>query len=177
MTKIYLSHGFLLAIFLSLIIMSKSSDHLKTEDFAIQKQFVNGLIKHDDIINSRESINLYCNISNFQGSKMVFTVIAESSLDIRCYQSSSNEIDSLYNNNEVKELNSTSFFLPNNYVVVADLINIKENPFLYISLSNNGREENKITFLMTETENYKTEYKTEKILNPAAYVAYKMDYL
>ena len=108
---------------------------------------------------------------------MVFTVIAESSLDISCYQSSSNEIDSLYNNNEVKELNSTSFSLPNNYVVVADLINIKENPFFYISLSNKGKEENKITLLMTETENYKTEYKTEKILNPAAYVAYKMDYL
>ena len=29
---------------------------------------------------------------------------------------------------------------------------------------------------MTETENYKTEYKTEEILNPAAYVAYKLDY-
>ena len=77
----------------------------------------------------------------------------------------------------MKELNSTSFSLPNNHVVVADLINIKEYPFLYISLSNKGKEENKITFLMTETENYKTEYKTEKILNPAAYVAYKMDYL
>ena len=176
MEKIYFSHFFLLLIFLSLILESKSSENFKSTDFAIQKNFIDGLIKHDDVINSDEILILCCNISNFEGNKIVFTVISERILNIRCYQSSSNEIDSLYNNNEVKELNSTSFSLPNNHVVVADLININENPFLYISLSNIGNKENKITFLMTETENYKTEYKTEEILNPAAYVAYKLDY-
>ena len=175
MEKIYFSNFFLLLIFLSLILESKSSENFRSTDFAIQKNFIDGLIKHDGVINSDGILILCCNISNFQGNKIVFTLISERSLDIYCDQSSSNETDSYNDDNSIK-INSTIFHIPNKRIVIADLINIKENPFLYISLSNIGNKENKITFLMTETENYKTEYKTEEILNPAAYVAYKLDY-
>ena len=170
MKNILLPFIFSIAIFYSLILKSESSD------FAIEKNFTNGLIKYDDVLDYPIGKVICCNISEFKSSKMVFTVKSDNFLYITCYQSSSNQVDNFHDLNKI-EIETTTFPNINSDIVIAELNNTKENPFLYVYISNSNKNKINFTLLMTDKENYKTEYKTEELLIPSAYVAYKMDYL
>ena len=169
-----ISNILLIAIFFSIIAVSNSLED--SGSTAIELTFKDGLIKYNDTILKGERTVLCCNISNFKGHKMVFTLSSSGNVDISsCYQASSNQMED-YQTIEIEwsrfPINDDYYNLKN---IIAEINNTQEYPFLYISISNSKYEVNNFTLFIRENESYRTEFKTEEILNPAAYLAYNLD--
>ena len=107
---------------------------------------------------------------------MVITIQSNSGISTNYYQSSSNKAESI--DDTMKQINTTTLSLSYDEIqnIILTLNNIEENPFLYISIDNyyDNKKKN-FTLFISEKESYKTEFKTEEILNPA-YIVYKIVY-